>query len=145
MFNRLKNVEARYEDINEKLMDPAVVSDNQQYMELMKEHKQITPLVEKFREYEQARIAKEEAEEMLQDSDIEKEFKEMCEEEINESNEAIEALTEELQILLLPSDPDDDKNVIIEIVAEQVAMRLLCLQTLFIECIPCMRNKKAGR
>lgn len=115
MFNRLKNVEARYEDINEKLMDPTVVSDNQQYMELMKEHKQIAPVVEKFREYEVARIAKEEAEEMLQDSEIEKDFKEMCEEEISASKESMETLTEELQILLLPSDPDDDKNVIIEI------------------------------
>ncbi|MBR6608107.1 MAG: PCRF domain-containing protein, partial [Oscillospiraceae bacterium] len=54
MFDKLKDVAVRYEQINEKLMDPAVITDNNQYKNLMKEHKNLTPIVEKFREYEKA-------------------------------------------------------------------------------------------
>ena len=67
MFEKLKDVAARYEQINEKLMDPTVVSDNNQYKTLMKEHKNLTPIVEKYREYEKAEASLEEAKELLEE------------------------------------------------------------------------------
>ena len=115
MFDKLKAVEARYEEIGNLLMDPDVVSDQDQYKKLMKEHKQITPLVEKFREYTAAKASEEEALMLLEDSELDKEFKELAQEELNEAKAAIERCADELKILLLPRDPNDDKNVIIEI------------------------------
>ena len=115
MFDKLKAVEARYEEIGNLLMDPDVVSDQDQYKKLMKEHKQITPLVEKFREYTAAKASEEEALMLLEDSELDKEFKELAQEELNEAKVAIERCADELKILLLPRDPNDDKNVIIEI------------------------------
>ena len=115
MFEKLKDVAARYEQINEKLMDPAVVSDNNQYKSLMKEHKNLTPIVEAYREYEKAQASMEEAKELLEEGGLEKDFKEIVEEQLTSSREDMERLSEELKILLLPKDPDDDKNVIIEI------------------------------
>ncbi len=115
MFDKLKAVEARYEEIGNLLMDPDVVSDQDQYKKLMKEHKQITPLVEKFREYSAAKASEEEALMLLEDSELDKEFKELAQEELTEAKAAIERCADELKILLLPRDPNDDKNVIIEI------------------------------
>ena len=115
MFEKLKDVAARYEQINEKLMDPTVVSDNNQYKTLMKEHKNLTPIVEKYREYEKAEASLEEAKELLEEGGLDKDFKEIVEEQMTTSRDEIERLGEELKILLLPKDPNDDKNVIIEI------------------------------
>ena len=115
MFEKLKDVAARYEQINEKLMDPTVVSDNNQYKTLMKEHKNLTPIVEKYREYEKAEASLEEAKELLEEVGLDKDFKEIVEEQMTTSRDEIERLGEELKILLLPKDPNDDKNVIIEI------------------------------
>ena len=115
MFDKLKAVESRYEEIGELLMDGAVVADQEQYKKLMKEHKQITPIVEKYREYVAAKNAESEALLLLEDSSLDKDFKELAQEELNEAKEAIERCAEELKILLLPRDPNDDKNVIIEI------------------------------
>ena len=115
MFDKLKAVESRYEEIGELLMDPAVVSDQEAYKKLMKEHKQITPVVEKYREYAAAKQAEEEALTLLEDSSLDKDFKELAQEELSQAKEDIERCSEELKILLLPRDPNDDKNVIIEI------------------------------
>ena len=115
MFDKLKAVETRYEEIGQLLMDPAVVSDQEQYKKLMKEHKQITPVVEKYREYAAAKNAEEEALMLLEDGGLDKDFKELAQEELSQAKETIEHCAEELKILLLPRDPNDDKNVIIEI------------------------------
>ena len=115
MFDKLKAVESRYEEIGELLMDGAVVADQEQYKKLMKEHKQITPIVEKYREYVAAKNSESEALLLLEDSSLDKDFKELAQEELNDAKEAIERCAEELKILLLPRDPNDDKNVIIEI------------------------------
>ena len=115
MFEKLKDVAARYEQINEKLMDPAVVSDNNQYKSLMKEHKNLTPIVEAYREYEKAQASMEEARELLEEGGLEKDFKEIVEEQLSTSREEMDQLGDQLKILLLPKDPNDDKNVIIEI------------------------------
>lgn len=115
MFEKLKEVEARYEEINESLMDPYIVNDTERYKKIMKEHKNLTPIVEKFREYSKAKKSVEEAKEMLSEGGLEKDFKEIVEEDLKENNELMDKYAEELKILLLPKDENDDKNVIIEI------------------------------
>ena len=115
MFEKLKALEERYEEINNKLMEPDVINDQALYTSLMKEYKSITPIIEKFREYKKAKEAFDEAVELLEAGGLDKEFKEMVQLQYDESKEQEEALTEELKILLLPKDPNDDKNVIVEI------------------------------
>ncbi len=115
MFEKLKALEERYEEINNKLMEPDVVNDQTLYTSLMKEYKSITPIIEKFREYKKAKESFDEAVELLETGGLDKDFKEMVQMQYDESKEQEEALTEELKILLLPKDPNDDKNVIIEI------------------------------
>lgn len=115
MFEKLKALEERYEEINNKLMDPNIINDQALYTSLMKEYKNITPIIEKFREYKKAKASFDEAVELLDAGGLEKDFKEMVQLQYDESKEQEEVLTEELKILLLPKDPNDDKNVIIEI------------------------------
>ena len=115
MFDKLEWADQRYEEINTLLADPNVVSDIEKYRSLMKEHKNLTPIVEKYREYAAAKAALEEAKGLLDEGGLDREFREIVEEQLVESKEAIERCSEELKILLLPRDPNDDKNVIIEI------------------------------
>ncbi|MEG0229461.1 MAG: PCRF domain-containing protein, partial [Oscillospiraceae bacterium] len=115
MFEKLNFVEEKYEDINNKLMDPTVISDNKQYKNLMKEYKNLTPIVEKYREYIAVKKDFDEAKSMLDEGGLDKDFKEMVVSEYEDAKEKIETFTEELKILLLPKDPNDDKNVIVEI------------------------------
>ncbi len=115
MFDKLKEVEDRFDKINEELMDPNVINDTTRYKNLMKEYKNLTPLVEKYREYSAAKKAMEDARELLDEGGLDKDFKEMVEDEYKSSQALIEQYSEELKILLLPKDPNDDKNVIVEI------------------------------
>ena len=114
MIDKLTHVEARYEKVNELLCLPETVSDQQKYAELMRELKNLTPIVETFREYKKAYDDGEAAKQMLSEHP-DKELKEMLELEIEECKEKVQSLNEQLKILLLPKDPNDDKNVIIEI------------------------------
>ncbi len=115
MFENLVVFEKRYEELNQKLYDPSVLSNQAQYTELMKEHKNITPIVEKYREYQKAVRSMTEARELLEDGSLDKDLKEMAEEEFQTAKSDIERCSEELKILLLPRDPNDDRNVIVEI------------------------------
>lgn len=115
MLEKLKAVEKRYNEIGEELMKPEIVSDNAQYKKLMQEHKHLTPLVEKYREYSVAADAAEEAKGLLEAGGLDKDFKELVEEELLSAKATMEQTTEELKVLLLPRDPNDDRNVIIEI------------------------------
>lgn len=115
MFDKLKNAEKKFEEINQKLMDPDIISDNEQYKNLMKEYKTLSPLIEKYREYVKAQKSFDEAKELLDNGGLDKDFKEVVQEEYEESKEKMEHLTNEIRILLLPTDPNDEKNVIVEI------------------------------
>ena len=115
MFEKLQLTQQRYEEISQKLMDPEIVSDNNQYRDLMREYKHLTPLIEKYREYLAAQKAFDEAKELLEEGGLEKDFKEMVQEEFEENRKKIDEVAEEIKILLLPRDPNDDKNVIVEI------------------------------
>ncbi len=115
MFEKLSAVENRYEQIGVELTRPEVASDNAAFTKLMKEHSELTPIVEKYREYCAAVKAEKEALEMLGAGGLDKDFKELVEEELSTAKEDIARTADELKILLLPKDPNDDKNVIIEI------------------------------
>ncbi len=115
MFDKLLGIEERFEKVNEQLCDPATVSDQQLYTKLMKELKQLTPVVEKFREYKKYKETFEESKMLLDEGGMDKDFKEMVQEEFETAKEQLDITWEDLKILLLPRDPNDDKNVIIEI------------------------------
>lgn len=115
MFEKLSAVEKKFEDINEKLCDPQVVSDIEQYTSLMKEIKNLTPVVEKFREYKKLKESYDEAKMLLDEGGLEKDFREMVQQEYEEAGENMEKAEQELKVLLLPKDPNDDRNVIVEI------------------------------
>lgn len=115
MFENLEVFEKRSEELGQKLYDPSVLSNQTMYTDLMKEYRSITPIVEKYHEYVKANRSMEEAKELLDESNIDREMKEMADEELQIAKADIERYTEELKLLLLPSDPNDQKNVIVEI------------------------------
>ena len=115
MFEKLAVMEQKYDEISEKLSDPDIINDNKLYTQLMREFKTMTPIIDKYREYKKAQISFEEAKEFLEEGGLDKDFKEMAQTEYDESREAMETITQDLKILLLPKDPNDDKSVIIEI------------------------------
>ena len=115
MFDKLVEVKRRYEEINQLLMDPTVINDNTRYRNLMKEYKNLTPLIEKFDQYTVAKENFEEAQMMLDEGGLEPDFKEMVQMQYEESKELLEVYSQELKILLLPKDENDDRDVIIEI------------------------------
>ncbi len=114
MFDKLTEIENRYASLGEQLSDPSVYSDPKNTAKLSKEQKDLTPVVETFRKYKQALNAGEEAKSMLEGT-LDQDFREMVLEEINTAKEDSERLAEELKYLLIPTDPNDDKNVIVEI------------------------------
>lgn len=115
MFEKLSAVESRYEQIGVELTRPEIVSDNAQFTRLMKEHSELTPIVEKYREYISAVKSEEEASELLDAGGLDRDFKELVEAELAEAKENKQIFADELKLLLLPKDPNDDKNVIVEI------------------------------
>ena len=114
MIEKLKQIEIKFENILSELEKPETVSNQEEYRKLMKEHKTLLPIVEKFREYKKAENAVLESEEMMKEQ-LDADFKAMCEEEYKQGKADMLRCSEELKILLLPRDPDDDKNVIVEI------------------------------
>jgi len=114
MFNKLDFLESKYTELNELISQPDVIADQERWRKLMKEQNSLTPIVEKYREYKKA---KETVEEMLEvlNSKPDKDLKELAEMELSEAKESIPVIEDELKILLLPKDPNDDKNVIVEI------------------------------
>ena len=115
MLNKLALVEERFEEICQMLYDPAVIADLEQYSSLLKEHKNLEPIITKFREYKAADEALKESRAMLDEGGLDKDFREMVQEEYENAKESTASLYEELKILLLPKDPNDDRNVIVEI------------------------------
>ena len=111
MFQKLEDVEKKYIDLTEKISDPEVISRQNEWKVMMKEHSELEPIVEKYREYKKVEKNLEEAKEMMNDPEL----KELAETEMLEAKEKLPKIEEELKILLIPKDPDDDKNVICEI------------------------------
>ena len=115
MFENLSVFENRYEELNLKLYDPTVAADREQYAALMKEHKEITPIVEHYRALKKAEADAAGAQQLLDDPESDKELRQMAAEELNAAREDAARIAEELKILLLPRDPNDERSVIVEI------------------------------
>lgn len=115
MFEKLALMEQKYEEISNRISDPETLSDNKLYAQLMRDYKNMTPIIEKYREYKASEKSCNDAKELLDEGGLDRDFKEMVQSEYEDGKEAMESLFQELKILLLPKDPNDDKNVIIEI------------------------------
>ena len=111
MFENLEEIEIKYEDLTKKISDPEVISNQEEWRKMMKEHSDIEPIVLKYREYKAVKKNFEDSKEMLNDPDM----KDLAEMEMLDAKDKLPVLESELKILLIPKDPDDDKNVICEI------------------------------
>ena len=111
MFDKLEAVEKRYEELTKMIADPKLISNQTEWQKAIKEHASIEDVVVKFREYKKVKKSMEEAEELMQDPDM----KDLAEEEYYSSKEQLPKIEEELKLLLIPKDPDDDRNIICEI------------------------------
>ena len=115
MLNKLKGAEERFEEITSMLYNPDVIADMELYSSLLKEQKNLSPVVEKYREYKAAEDTLNESRALLNEGGLDKDFKEMVLEEYEQAKIDTARIFDELKILLLPKDPNDDKNVIVEI------------------------------
>ena len=115
MIDKLKLAETRYRELEGLLAAPETTGDQKKFRDCMREYKSLTPLIEKYREYAAAREAQDEARELLSEQGLEPELREMAQAQLDDNRQVCEQCEEELKLLLLPRDPDDDRNVIIEI------------------------------
>lgn len=115
MFEKIEIFSKRYDELNNRLYDPSVAADPNEYSKVMKEVKSIEAIVLKYREYKEILKAMDEAREIIEDSSSDKDFREMAMAEIDDCKEKLPEITDELKILLLPKDPNDSRNVIMEI------------------------------
>jgi peptide chain release factor 1 len=111
MFDRLEQLEARYEELGLQLSDPKIVNDQENYRKVSKQHRDMEPTVEKFREYRKLHTAVADAKAMLADADM----RDMAQAELDELEPKLAAVEGELKVLLLPKDPNDDKNIVLEL------------------------------
>lgn len=114
MFDKLEDLERRFEEIQNELAEPDVTSDQRRFRRLMKEQSEMSPIVEKYREYKKTKQTIEESLEML-DAESDEEMRELLKEELSTAKQSIPVIEQELKVLLLPRDPNDDKNVVVEI------------------------------
>ncbi len=115
MINKLKDAELRFVSIEEELALPETVTDKEKYKSLMREYKQLTPVIEKYREYKDIENQKNDALELSEEQSGDAEMRELARAEYEELKQRLESVTDELKILLLPKDENDDKNVVVEI------------------------------
>ena len=113
MFDRLDQLEARYNDLSQQMADPTLVQDQKKYQAIAKQHRDMEPTVEKFRQYRKVKDGITEAKAMLADSDPD--VREMAQAELDSLEPQLEPIEEALKVLLLPKDPNDEKNVILEL------------------------------
>lgn len=115
MLDKLDFLEEKYKELNAQISDPEIIADMNRWQKLIKEHAHIEPIVEKYKAYKEAEDQLNDAKEMLKDKQLDDDFKDMVKEEVKELTEKIETAGEELKFLLIPKDPNDDKNVIVEV------------------------------
>ncbi|HHV59662.1 MAG TPA: peptide chain release factor 1 [Clostridiaceae bacterium] len=114
MLEKIKAIDDRYEEINNKLSDPQVIANQEEYRKLMKEHSELEQIVAKYREYKKVQEDLKSAKELL-DDESDEELKELAKAEISEAHEILTKIEQELKVLLIPRDPNDDRSVIVEI------------------------------
>ena len=141
MFDKLEDLLIRYEELMSELSEPDVANNPERFRKLMKEQSDILPIVEAYKEYKQCKQNIEDSLAMLEEESDE-EMRELAKEELNDAKNRVAELENELKILLLPKDPNDDKNVIVEIRAGAGEMRRRYLRQRFIVCISIMQDKE---
>ena len=114
MFDKLQELETRYATLSEMVSDAAVIADTNKWREYMKEHSELSPIVETYRVYQRLVASIEDAKTLLEE-ESDSELRQLAKEELKESQEELESVTDNLKLLLLPKDPNDEKNVIIEV------------------------------
>ena len=114
MFDKLEDLVARLDELQSELSDPSVASNPERFKQLMKEQSELSPIVDKYQEYKGAKQTIDDSIAML-DEESDEEMRELVKEELNDAKTQVEKCEQELKILLLPKDPNDDKNVIVEI------------------------------
>lgn len=115
MLDKLDFLEEKYIDLSEKIADPDVIAKVSEWQKLVKEHAQIEPIVNKYKEYKKTKTQLDESKEMIYDKSLDEDFRDMAKEEVKELSANLEVIEDELKILLLPKDPNDEKNVIVEV------------------------------
>ncbi|MBQ9471999.1 MAG: peptide chain release factor 1 [Ruminococcus sp.] len=115
MFSRLEIFDKRYNELEKRMYEPDVVGDPDTYRKVMQEYSEIEPVVKKYREYKAAQSAVDDSLAILEDASSDDELRELASAELDEAKRSLPLLEEELKILLLPKDPNDDRNVIVEI------------------------------
>lgn len=115
MMEKLEGVEMRYEDLASRLGDPAVTSDTKEFQKVAREHNKLTPLIDQFREYKRVLKELEDARTLMEDKGLDEEMRDLARVEFDALRAREEELTQELRLMLVPRDPNDDKNVILEI------------------------------
>ncbi len=115
MFERIEIFDKRYSELNRRLYEPGVAANPEEYRKIMKEIKSIEEIVLTYRAYKTAQQTEQDSLEILGDGSTEPELRELAQMELDEAKETLETLSEQLKILLLPKDPNDDRNVIVEI------------------------------
>ncbi|WP_312047975.1 peptide chain release factor 1 [Anaerotignum sp.] len=114
MFERLAEIESKYNDLADQVNDPEMIANQSEWRKRMKEYSDMTPVMEAYQEYKKVKAAVEEGLELLNDK-LDEEFRELVKEEFAQNKERLDELKQEITILLLPKDPNDEKNVIVEI------------------------------
>ena len=142
MLDRLDAVAARHEEISRKLAEPGIAGDPAQYAALMKEYKKLAPLAEKYQEYRAARDSYTEAKEMLEEGGLDKDLRELCQEQLETSRNDLERL--EPESCFFPRTPMMKKMSLWKSGAALAAKKLLYLPALYSVCIPCTRKARAG-
>lgn len=115
MFEKIEIFDKRYSELNKKIYEPSVAADVEEFQKIMKEIRELEPVVLKYREYKDAQQTIADSLEILEDSSADSELKDLAQMELDENKKKIETLSDELKILLLPKDPNDERNVIVEI------------------------------
>jgi peptide chain release factor 1 len=143
LIPKLQAIKQRYNEVADLIIQPDVITDQKRYGQLNKEYSDLGKIVKVFDEYMQALNTIEESDEIIADGS-DKDFVELAKIEKNEALEKIPGLEEELKVLLIPKDPADDKNIILEMRAELVVTKLRFLWKICTECILCISKPKVG-
>ena len=144
MFDKLDDILVRFEEVLKELNDPAVVNDQQKFRKLMKEQNDLAPIVEAYKAYKQAKQDVEDSLAILE-NESDDDMRELAKEELNDAKGRIEELEQEMKILLLPKDPNDDKNIVVEIRAGAGGDEQRFLQLSFIVCTVITQKLIDGR
>lgn len=134
MFDKLEDLLIRFEEVLSELGEPDVANNQERFQKLMKEQAELQPIVDAYKEYKKSKETIDDSLTMLEEENDE-EMREMLKEELSDAKKRVEELEHELKILLLPKDPNDNKNVIVEIRAGQAVMKRHCLQQRFTACM----------